>query len=381
LGAALAIRLAFAGAAVVALAVLPTLSVAPNRLLPGRPVAAADALGIWHFGAAALVIGAELLSRSAADSARRMAPVLTLAALLGMLAVAGRAAEAALAGHPPSARAALGAGFWLGGAALLALAWEQARFAVPRSGPFLVSAVLFLGLAALVTAGFLDHLSLVVEARARSQALQAAILEHLVLSAGALALALAGTLPVAALSLAAPRPAAAAQTALSIVQIIPAVALFALLLPLIAALLVQMPILRQIGIRAIGPAPALIGVAAYCALPLLRGLVGGLHSPDPAVLESGRAMGFSRWRLLVAVRLPLGWPVLASALRVAAVQSIGLVTLGGLIGAGGLGALVFEGMAQFATDLILLGALPIVVLALVADAILGLALPRSGAWR
>jgi osmoprotectant transport system permease protein len=244
-----------------------------------------------------------------------------------------------------------------------------------------LSAALFGGLLVLVSTGLLDGLSLVVEARARSEALQAAILEHLALSAGALALALAVTLPVAGLSLLAPRPVAATQAILNLVQVIPAVALFGLLLPMLAALLDHMPALRQMGVRAIGPTPALIGVAAYCALPLLRGLIGGLHSPDPAVLEAGQAMGFSRWRLLLMVRLPLGWPVLASALRVATVQSIGLVTLGGLIGAGGLGALVFEGMAQFASDLILLGAIPIVVLALIVDAVLALALPSAESRR
>jgi osmoprotectant transport system permease protein len=338
-------------------------------------------LGVWPAIAAALIIGAEILLRAAADPLRRIAPMLTLAALIGTLVLTGGAADVALAGRPAAARAALGAGFWLGSTALLALAWEQARSAAPGWGPSVLSAALLAALAVLVAAGLLDGLSLVVEARARSGALQAAILEHLALSTGALALALAGTLPIAGLSLVAPRPAAAAQAVLNLVQIIPAVALFALLLPFLAALLDAVPALRRMGIRAIGPAPALIGVAAYCALPLLRGLVGGLHSPDPAVIEAGRAMGFTRWRLLIAVRLPLGWPVLASALRVAVVQSIGLVTLGGLIGAGGLGALVFEGMAQFATDLILLGALPIVLLALIADAVLGLALPGAGERR
>jgi osmoprotectant transport system permease protein len=72
-------------------------------------------------------------------------------------------------------------------------------------------------------------------------------------------------------------------------------------------------------------------------------------------------------RTTLEVRIPLGLPILMSALRVAAVQSIGLMTLGGLIGAGGLGAIVFEGMSQLASDLIILGAIPIVILALIAD--------------
>ena len=85
------------------------------------------------------------------------------------------------------------------------------------------------------------------------------------------------------------------------------------------------------------------------------------------MIETARGMGMTDRRIAWEVRLPLGLPVFVSGLRVAAVQSIGLTTLGGLIGAGGFGALVFEGMAQFAPDLIILGSLPIVAMAILAD--------------
>ena len=94
------------------------------------------------------------------------------------------------------------------------------------------------------------------------------------------------------------------------------------------------------------------------------------HLTDPAVVEAARAMGMGEGRIAAEIRVPLGLPVFAAGLRVSAVQCIGLATLGGLVGAGGLGAVVFEGMAQFAADLILLGALPVVALALFADALL-----------
>ena len=139
--------------------------------------------------------------------------------------------------------------------------------------------------------------------------------------------------------------------ALATVQVIPALALFGLLIPVLAALLSAVPALRSLGLGAIGPAPALIGVAVYLALPLLRGLVTGLRATDPAVVEAAQAMGMTELRITLEVRIPLGLPILMSALRVAAVQSIGLMTLGGLIGAGGLGAVVFEGMSQLAADL------------------------------
>jgi osmoprotectant transport system permease protein len=107
------------------------------------------------------------------------------------------------------------------------------------------------------------------------------------------------------------------------------------------------------------------------ALPLLRGIVSGLKATDPSVVEAAQAMGMTDLRTTLDIRIPLGLPILMGALRVAAVQSIGLTTLGGLIGAGGLGAIVFTGMSQFAADLIILGSIPIVLLALAVDSGLG----------
>lgn len=79
------------------------------------------------------------------------------------------------------------------------------------------------------------------------------------------------------------------------------------------------------------------------------------------------AMGLTRRQSLLRIRLPLGTPILIGALRVASVQGIGLATLGALVGAGGLGGIVFEGMAQFAPDLILLGAVPVIGLSLLVE--------------
>ena len=147
-------------------------------------------------------------------------------------------------------------------------------------------------------------------------------------------------------------------------------ALFGLLIPLLSALLGAAPFLRSAGLEAIGTTPALIAVAVYAALPLWGAVVAGLGAADAAAVAAARAMGMAEARIAAEIRIPLGLPVFAAGLRVAAVQCIGLATLGGLVGAGGLGAVVFEGMAQFAADLILLGALPIVALALLADALL-----------
>jgi len=105
-------------------------------------------------------------------------------------------------------------------------------------------------------------------------------------------------------------------------------------------------------------------------LPLQRGLDAAWRAPDRDTLDAARGLGLSPGQIVLRVRLPVGAPALIGGLRVACVQAIGLATLGALVGAGGLGRLVFDGMAQFAPDLILLGAIPIVALSLLAEMLL-----------
>ena len=344
------------------------IALAPNRLVAGQPLPASDVLGTGVVLILALAIAAE------AAAVLKAAPGLAVLLILGAVAVAmagtGAAADSLLQGRPSAARVVLGSGFWTGLAALAVLAFDHAR-----AGPSWLVIVTAVGLAAIVVGssalGLLDSVSLLVEYGNRREALHAALIQHLALALGALALGLAMVLPLGWAAFHRPRIEALADAVLAAVQVTPSIALFGLMIPLLAGLLALAPVLRTWGLSAIGATPTVIGVAIYLALPLLRGLVGGLRAADPAAIEAARALGFSEARTTLEVRVPLSLPVLVGALRVATVQSIGLVTLGGLIGAGGLGALVFEGMAQFAADLIVLGALPIVGLALAAD--LGLA--------
>lgn len=359
-------RLGAGAVAIAALYGLSWLALAPNRLLPGRPVAAPEALGLLAHAVAGFVAVASVLDGKASRHAAAVG--LLLAAMVLALVGTGLSAEALLEGRPPAARVSLGAGFWTAQAAILLLALEHARALRVRWMPGLVLASAAAVLAGGFAIGLFDHLSLVIEYKARLVPVHQAVRQHVALAAAALALALALALPLSWAAFRWPRIEAVANAALGAVQITPAIALFGLLVPLMAALLAAAPALRDFGIGAVGPAPALIGVALYVALPLLRGLLSGLRTTDPAVVEAAQAMGMTHARTVIEVRIPLGLPILIGALRVAAVQSIGLVTLGGLIGAGGLGAIVFEGMSQLAADLILLGAIPIVGLALAVDA-------------
>lgn len=103
------------------------------------------------------------------------------------------------------------------------------------------------------------------------------------------------------------------------------------------------PVLGTLGIAGTGLTPALIALVLYALLPLVRGVVAGLGQVAPDVLESAHAMGMSAWQCFWKIQLPLALPLLLRSLRVVAVQTVGMAVIAALIGAGGFGALVFQG--------------------------------------
>lgn len=147
-------------------------------------------------------------------------------------------------------------------------------------------------------------------------------------------------------------------------QTIPSLALFGLLIPVFG----------------IGAWTAITALVVYGLLPIVRNTYAGIMGVDPAVREAGRGMGMTDGELLRLVELPLAAGVIIAGVRVATVVSVGIATIAAAIGAGGLGVYIFRGVATVDDTLILAGAIPAALLALVADALLGLA-ERRLVWR
>lgn len=224
-----------------------------------------------------------------------------------------------------------------------------------------------------------DSLSLAREMAGRAADLRGAVAGHLGLSLASLLLALLVAVPLSAFAFVRPRLEGAFLAAASGIQVVPSIALFGLLIAPLAALATAFPALRAMGLGGIGPAPAVIGIAAYLVLPLAGGILSGLRVAPDDLLEAARGQGLSPRGVLLWVRLPLGAGVMLGALRLASVQAVGLSTLAALVGGGGLGTLVFQGIGQLATDLILLGVFPILALSLGVDAGLALLARRVAA--
>ena len=144
----------------------------------------------------------------------------------------------------------------------------------------------------------------------------------------------------------------------NIIQTVPSLALFGFLLPV-----------PWIGARS--DRLAILALTLYALLPLIRNTYAGISGVDRSVVEAGRGMGMTDRQLLFQVELPLALGVIIAGVRVATVISVGLATIAAAIGAGGLGEYIFRGISMVDNEVILAGAIPAAVLALLADVTLG----------
>jgi osmoprotectant transport system permease protein len=156
----------------------------------------------------------------------------------------------------------------------------------------------------------------------------------------------------------------------NIIQTIPSLALFGFLLPA-----------PWFGERA--GRLAILALTLYALLPMIRNTYAGITGVDRAIIEAARGMGLTDWQLLFKVEIPLAASVILAGIRVAVVISIGLATIAAAIGAGGLGELIFRGLAMVNNAVILAGAIPAALMALLADVLIGwlekrFAPPREG---
>jgi osmoprotectant transport system permease protein len=183
--------------------------------------------------------------------------------------------------------------------------------------------------------------------------------EHLVLVLISTLVAVAIGVPLGVALTRRPRLAKPVLGFANVVQTIPSLALFGFLIPL--------PLIGGIGART-----AIAALVVYALLPILRNTYAGVLSVDPAIIEAATGIGMTPRQRLRSVELPLALPVVLAGVRIATVVSIGLATIAAAIGAGGLGVLIYRGVAIVDHRLILAGAVPAALLALAADSGLGI---------
>lgn len=162
--------------------------------------------------------------------------------------------------------------------------------------------------------------------------------------------------------------ASAAMGAAGVIQTVPTLALISFVVLLFALL---QPLVKPVFVlRAIGTLPAVVALVLYALLPIMRNAYTGVRQVDPSVVEVARGMGMTRRQSLFQVELPLALPVIMAGLRIASVWTIGIATLCGLVGAGGLGDLIVKGLRNIQMDYLIAGTVPAAILALIFDGIL-----------
>ncbi len=179
---------------------------------------------------------------------------------------------------------------------------------------------------------------------------------HLFLTSVSLALGIIVAVPLGIFLTRNPRLASPIIAVVSIFQTIPSLVFFALILPFLG----------------IGTQPALVVLFVYSLLPILRNTYIGVRSIDPALIDASRGQGMTSWEILYMVELPLSAPLIVAGIRLAAIYLVSWATIAALIGAGGLGDLIFSGIDNYDTNLLLAGAVPTALLALLIGFLLGM---------
>jgi osmoprotectant transport system permease protein len=359
----------------------PFVTYRANRIVSGEGRLLIDALP--PAGAAAVIVVALGVALGAVLAHRP--PVRLAAAFVGIGVIfpaVGLCAGFVTPAGNTFARVSPSVGFWLLTLAfglLAADALTRLRF-----GPWARLALLVLAagaLALLLLSGAWSDLSLMKEYANRAESFWREARQHLWLALGSM---LAACLVGVPLGLASHRIRAlrtATLQGLTIVQTIPSIALFGILIAPLGFLAANVPLAAALGIRGIGAAPAFMALFLYSLLPVVANTIAGLSQVPPDVTEAARGMGMSPRQRLFEIELPLALPVILAGIRIVLVQNLGLATVAALIGGGGFGTFVFQGIGQTAIDLVLLGAIPTVVLsfaaAIILDAVIGLT--RRGA--
>lgn len=361
---------------VVALIAVAGLYLQPFALFRANRIIAATAQPIWTSlptaeaaGTAAALTIAAILLLFRTDLAIRLAA--SLGAILLLALMAGRAGYFLTPEGNTYARVSPGGGFWIMlFAYMIAMADAFVRLRLSPLARIGVLAAVAAVVAAILLLGLWDALSILREYENRAAAFWREMRTHLLLACGSVGAATLVGIPLGILCNRSQMARAPLMNSLNVLQTIPSIALFGLLIAPLGWIGANVPGASAIGIAGIGAAPALVALFAYALLPVVSNTVAGLDGVPAGARDAAKGVGMTSWQSLAQVELPLAFPVILTGIRVVLVQNIGLAVIAALIGGGGLGVFVFQGISQTATDLVLLGALPVVAMAFAAAIVL-----------
>jgi osmoprotectant transport system permease protein len=359
-----------AGFAVIAVFLEPFATFRANRIVSGKGLLLADALPASLAALGFVVIlGGALLAVVRTRPARRLAVGAFVLAALGVLI--GLVPEHVVPAGNALARVAPATGFWiLIFVFAILIADAIAKLALGPFGRIAALAAAAAAVAVILGAGLWSGLSVMKEYATHADSFWQEGARHIQLAFASLAAAVIVGAPLGIACQRLPVLRNVTLPVLNIIQTIPSIAMYGLMMAPLALLAAQFPLLGEFGVRGIGAAPALLALFLYSLLPVTANVVVGLDQTPKEIVEAAAGMGMTSRQRLFGVELPLALPIILTGVRIVLVQNIGLVTIAALIGGGGFGVFVFQGIGQSATDLVLLGAVPTIALAFTAAILL-----------
>ncbi len=354
-------------------------AVSPNRIVTARQ------LTLWQLAGRGVVSGAQaaavvalwglvalLCLWGAHERPWSRARGLAAGALIVYLMwLSGSAASRVVEQIGGFARYSVGGGVWLAVFAAFTLVVAARREVGPGSASgYLVALAPAIGFIVLLLTGRLASLGMLVEYRNVADEFWVNVGLQLLYSGAAIVIASLIGVALGVTAYLRPRAKGPIFAAVSVFQTVPGLAMVGILVVPLAQLSRSVPVLRSLGVGGIGWAPLVIALVLYALLSITRNTYAGLASVPATTVEAGRGMGMSSRQLLQRVQGPLALPIGFSGVRTASQQTVGNATLGAFVAAGGLGEFIILGVAQQAPDLVLLGSVALVALAVGIDGLM-----------
>jgi len=349
------------------------LSVRPNRIEKGFSVSIQDAMGLK----AGLLLCIFILLMSVLvvhwkrSTLQKYIQVgLSLLLWLCYIAMTGQACTDAMIGQQTSGRVALGIGFWsinMGIGLILWYSMDRIELIFLKPMVFVVcmsSVSLFYRL------GIIQDISIIREFTDKSERILSEVMAHMKLSLLSVVCGFIISLTLSYIAYRKPRMEQLLIGVANFAQVIPTLSLLGLLMIPLAFLASTYPFLKNLGISGIGFFPAFVVLTLYALLPLVTSCLAGFRTIPKYIIEAAESMGMTNRQKFFLVELPMALPAILTGLKIAVVQTIGNCILAGLVGGGGIGSILFLGLAQSAPDLVVLASLLVVTIAVFFDVVL-----------
>ena len=359
------LRLSLAGLVLlVSCLVLPVGDFKINRIMRPIPISLTDMIGPFGVLLSVFILGVAVWTLFRHRNTRRVRWIQYALALLPSLLLWGlsRTIPVGIKFNPDAARMALGVGFYM-----ILLGIVLAIGSHPKAtGPLVLLGIVPV---VLVVLNQIPMIGIVKEYQNYKATFNTEFLRHLTLAFSSGLIAILPGILLGYWAYKYPRSSEAIMSTVNLFQVAPTLSLLGLIMIPLSMLSKQFSWLKALGISGIGFTPAFVVLTLYALMPIVANAYAAFKQLDPAVLESAKGMGLTPRQILRQVSLPLASPIVLAGIRTAFTQNIGNAILAGLVGGGGFGAIIFLGLSQSASDLVLLGTIPVVILALVTESL------------